>query len=549
MTLPWTPPTILGSSSTPSSSTPPTPPSGPLTFPSGPMPPLAASQLLNGIDEHLFVTNDNGSVPIQFWLKGPFSPCAPGLPGQDGIVLQSVEGMAPNFKHKDLQAATQDGVTWTDTVYDPAEITLVGQLHAATPQGLTNVLDAWMGAWNPKQQLIVEHISLDGGYWRARARLNSTWLGPIKNDRRFLYRPLTHKFRIDDAFWEGVISMSTWAPTPDQSFGEEFDAESGSLSSSWTVTYSSGHTGSIVLANGIGAYWSDTGNSTQSVEAIYTTQTATDYQIVTIRMGGAWEGFNLGGSAYNDIWARVDGAGNGILCRIGTFSVAVYRFNSGVPTQMYWMPLRLPPLPNESWTFFCGANPAAGPRNYALWRGAASFYSGAWVLGFAEPGTGSVVGSSARGTGWGMVTANTAGGMLYPVPLRSFSAGDNPNAGSGGYVTLCNIGTEDGWPDYTLYGPGTFDIADLGRGTVSIGPLASGQVAQVTTLPRIRSVVDVNNPSNNLYPLMNGRFSTPIPGVALPNQAQSVQIPVAISGASGVSSITATLTPRRVHPT
>ena len=83
---------------------------------------------------------------------------------------------------------------------------------------------------------------------------------------------------------------------------------------------------------------------------------------------------------------------------------------------------------------------------------------------------------------------------------------------------------------------------------MSIGPIAAGQAVQVTTFPQNRSVIDVANPSNNLYPLMSGRFTTPIPGVAMPADATSVIIPVAVAGGNATTSIVANLTPLRIAP-
>ena len=514
----------------------------PITFPSGPMTPLAATRLIEGIDESLSVTSADGS--ITFYLKGPQSPLFPGIPGQDGIIIQSVDGLSPPFKHKDLQAATEDGVTWTDTVYDPAMITLQGEIHATTPQGLDYARNCWMGMWNPRQLLTMEHYTPEGGFWTAQTRLANTWTGPIKSDRRYLWRPIVHKCRIDAAFWNGPVSTDGFGATY-TTFGDGFGTP-GALSADWTLSYSpGGHTGSISVGSSGGVFWNDTGNSTQSVEAIYNAQTtSTDYQIITLQMGGAWEGITLGGQAYNDIWARVDGSGNGVLCRIGFTGVWIYRYNSGTPTLMYYHPLIVPPLPNEAWAFFCGTQ-AGAPRTYAVWRGPfLRHIGGSFILGFAEVGTGSVVGSSARSVGFGMATAGGIGGAgeARPIPVSAFAASDNTTVTQSGLLQLSNIGTEDGWPTYTLTGPGIFGIGDGPNGvggTVNVGPLGSGQVVTVSTLPRLRS-------SNQQ--IMSGRFTTPIPGVAIPSQAQPVQIPVAITSGNGLSSVVATLTPRRIHP-
>lgn len=160
-----------------------------------------------------------------------------------------------------------------------------------------------------------------------------------------------------------------------------------------------------------------------------------------------------------------------------------------------------------------------------------------------------------------------------------------------GFLPLTNIGSEDAWPRYLCYGPGTFTIGDGPSATsaVTFGPLLAGQIALITTLPRLRSVVDLspnlppqalsqwqaflkglisfatnNNvppllqqfeswfgilpPQGVMYSLMNGRFTTPIPpkleGVA-PTEAH---IPISITGGNSGSKVVAAVTPLRSWP-
>lgn len=82
-----------------------------------------------------------------------------------------------------------------------------------------------------------------------------------------------------------------------------------------------------------------------------------------------------------------------------------------------------------------------------------------------------------------------------------------------GYCPLTNLGTRPAWPRFLCYGPGTFTLgnganvyatgASSASGTapgivgtasvpITFGPLKAGQIALITTLPRLRSVVDVS---------------------------------------------------------
>jgi hypothetical protein len=159
-----------------------------------------------------------------------------------------------------------------------------------------------------------------------------------------------------------------------------------------------------------------------------------------------------------------------------------------------------------------------------------------------------------------------------------------------GYVSLTNIGDLPAWPRYLCYGPGTFSFGNGPNSSsfITFGPLDAGQIVLVTTEPRLRSVVDLtpgqpqdlglfqdllsdlisfatnNNtppllqrfesffgivpPQGNLYSLMNGRFTNPVPGTPYGTPPQTQYIPVSISGANANSQIIAALTPQRRWP-
>lgn len=564
------------------------------TYPNGPLTPLGASLLAEGTDYHLWASSQDGSS--QFYLNGACAPIAPGVPGQDGMVVTGERGLgSPPFQHKDLQAATQDGVTWTDTVYEPGQIDLDLEAHARTPQALQALVDEWKAMWNPRKLVRLEYITLDGGYWYCDARLlPKSWGDQNKTAaRRLRMQKLSHSCRIDNTFWNGVDSTCSFAPTY-AAFGDNFNTptESG-LGDGWTVSYSTGHTGHVYVAASGGVYWADTGNSTQSAVCIYNTPTDTDDQVITVNMGGSFDGVTILAEAFNDIWGRADSVGaNGIRVRIGWTGVEIHRFNNGTPTLLWFQPLLIPPLPNEPWTLVCGAK-AGSPRSFALQR------SGIQILSFTESNSGSALGADYRHTGFGVQTAGGSLGapMASFIPVAKFAAADNTAVASvTGHIQLTNIGDQDGWPRYLVYGPGTFIFGQPDNGpNISFGPLRDGQIALITTLPRLRSVVDLTpgttapatasaaqtnvlgsllsfvtngivgaldqleslfgvlppqtaTSPGGLYSLLGGRFSNPIPGVEVPSQAQPVQIPVTIQGGSASSKVIAAVTPRRTCP-
>jgi hypothetical protein len=159
-----------------------------------------------------------------------------------------------------------------------------------------------------------------------------------------------------------------------------------------------------------------------------------------------------------------------------------------------------------------------------------------------------------------------------------------------GFNNVMNLGTEPAWPRHLCYGPGTFYIGDgLSGNTITFGPLNAGQVALITTLPRLRSVVDLSAsapaqafnftqrivaalvnfaastntppllqyfeslfgivpPQGPMYSLLNGRFTQPIAGKLEGIGPINSSIPMSITGGNSNSKIITAITPARTWP-
>lgn len=207
----------------------------------------------------------------------------------------------------------------------------------------------------------------------------------------------------------------------------------------------------------------------------------------------------------------------------------------------------------------------------------------------------------------GVDSISTFPGGTYPSAPQSLT-----NGAASGFCPLTNLGTRPAWPRFLVYGPGTFTLGNganvyavgqsaasgtapgiVGTGSVPVtfGPLKDGQIALITTLPRLRSVVDVsptqpaqslsgfqslietivnlvtnNNtppllqafeslfgilPQNGpMYSLLTGRFTTK--SALAPKQdgyaPVTSWIPVAITGGNNNSKIVAACTPYRTWP-
>jgi hypothetical protein len=176
----------------------------------------------------------------------------------------------------------------------------------------------------------------------------------------------------------------------------------------------------------------------------------------------------------------------------------------------------------------------------------------------------------------------------------SFDAVDQFVSASGSaFLNLPNRGDQDAWPRYLCYGPGTFTFSDgpnlLSPRTVTFGPLLAGQIALITTLPRLRGVVDLspsqpaqtltqfqtlmqqlisfatnNNvppllqqfeslfgilpPQGSMYSLLAGRFTTAIPAKVEGLPPVPANIAVTISGGDSNTKIVGAVTPQRRWP-
>lgn len=163
-------------------------------------------------------------------------------------------------------------------------------------------------------------------------------------------------------------------------------------------------------------------------------------------------------------------------------------------------------------------------------------------------------------------------------------------AGSG-FVRLTNRGDQPAWATHLFYGPGILAVGDGPGSTnmITFGPLEAGQIALITTLPRLRSIVDLSStpvtasaqnldlfqllikdletfafagnippllqefnsafgilpPQGVLYSLLTGRFNNPIPPKVEGAFPVESHIAVSITGGSSASKIISSVTPFR----
>jgi hypothetical protein len=326
--------------------------------------------------------------------------------------------------------------------------------------------------------------------------------------------------------------------------------------------------------------------------------TSSDNQVVTVRLGDIHE-WPIPAGAFIDIWGRWNGSDaspTAVRARIGADSIVLSRFNAGTETVMYTHQLPLKPTWWENWTLVCGVD--TNTRWFKVLRNGFPIpdVNNKPFL-FKETGTGSVVGSSNRGSGFGMKAAAGTSAQGVPPSIDEFNVNSNITATQSGHLNLTNFGDQDGYGRYLVYGPFTkVSIANGPNATdmVTFGPLGDNQIALLTTIPRLRGVVDLspgqpsspftqeqtsgfldffnkllglaqnNNtppllswfesllgmrpPQGQLYSLLKGRFNKPLPPKPTGGPPDTYAIACTIEGGNADSKIVAALTPLRRWP-
>lgn len=210
------------------------------SYPPTPVTNYGVTLLKEGIEPHITYISPDGDMA--FYLNGGLAPW-PGV--TEGVVLtDGMSGMHPTFEHLDHKGARQDGATWADTVYDPAEIIMEVQCTARTPENLRKVMRKWFAAWDPQKKGTLSWVTPDGGEWWCHPRLNRA---PIEKMNRAMARGCHQEFkwnlRNDDAFWRSHDSVHTFQyryNAAEDLFNRD---DSGTLGANWSQTYSGGISG------------------------------------------------------------------------------------------------------------------------------------------------------------------------------------------------------------------------------------------------------------------------------------------------------------------
>lgn len=175
----------------------------PVIFPPGLITPLGDARSQSGVVPEVDFVGADGSI---FYLQGGKSP---DLSSDDGIGLLDMDPPQPPFDLLDEQGARQDGITNLDTVFGPAVIKLTLEASGRTPASLRRTVRTWISSWNPPNVGTLNVFTQELGEWwmpvRQFKKLTSNFKLEPSLHRRF---PFTWECRGDNAFWQGVDSVS-----------------------------------------------------------------------------------------------------------------------------------------------------------------------------------------------------------------------------------------------------------------------------------------------------------------------------------------------------
>lgn len=557
-------------------------------YPPGQVTALGEMLALEHIDPFLSVTDL--ARKRTFHISGPLAPW-PGA--QDGVQLLEISSPEPQFKHLKAKGSRQHGKTWNATVFDENEINIVCKAFGTTPERLGEVVSDWKALWNPRKLVRFEWLTFDKGLWWCDTRLGGAPNDRIQySPRRHRQQVISQKIENNETFWRSVDSVSRFEFVYDDftdTFTTNYDPGMGP---NWPLWYE-GPGGGHVYTQGGDLKWRDDPDElffTDYRQVIFGPykdfQTGTDNQVVHTVLNGSPE-WSVPEPGKFYLGARMnrnpDGTwkGDGVFAEIDTDHIRIVRYNNFVRTVMWSQWFWPPPLYSEKYTLIAGTD--GSPRTFKVLR------NGSELLSRTETGTGSVIGPEHRGLGGGVYAGSAWITQASPPPLRKIAGGDNATVTQSGWLTLTNVGSEDGWPQIVFRGPGTIGVGNGPGSTdlITFGPLNEGQQVLISTHPRYRNVIDLTTsgtltgaqrievegmaklvalgqvpallswwesvfgvlpPQGDLYKQLTGRFTRPVPGVDQPSEAVTSRIAVTVTNGNAQTQVWAALTPQRAWP-
>lgn len=568
-------------------------------LPAGRVTPHGAYYFLKGTHPRVKLKAYDGSVEIEMMGGGAI---ADRFTAPERVEINGpIKGLIGPWKFIDQQGANEDGVTNLDSVNEPAIVEIPVRIVARDGQHLRETVEKLFGSIDKARTSQLSWFTFERGFWWADVRWADKPPGGLNlgGQRRSLQTTLI--LRSDRGVWRTYDDVAEFRFAY-ESLVDTFDtdyAEEKIIGPDWAVHlpspgrgYPYAHRGSVRWRDDPNKFLFTQGSSYFATHKTFTTETNNQVNEIVLdtmlefgartlilgrygrRSDGTWNGYGTG------VWLH----GN---------KVQLVAFNNFSETTIRTWPNLVPPLFGEKWRLECGCLDADGVFDERVFRVKRGEGAGITSLYAKDEDAVAPLGASYRGGGgFGGYAAGALITQGTPAAIRKTSAGDASATTQSGFLRRINIGDIDRYDEYTLMGPGTFEIATAAGSTsmVEFGPLLPNQVVQLRTDTRRTAVVDLTRipptadelveyrdalkdlesfapigniaptleanasafgvvpPQGNMHRLKRGSFTRPIPRKSPGGSAEPVQVAVSISGGNSDSRVIASGTSLRRYP-
>ncbi|MCG7596364.1 hypothetical protein [Mycobacterium sp. PSTR-4-N] len=566
-------------------------------YPRGQITPHGAFHFMQGLHPRVKLKAYDGSVEIEL-LGGPSVPDPIGAP-ECVRVNGPIKGLIGPWKFLDQQGANEDGTTYIDSVTEPAIVEIPVKIVARDAAMLRQVVNHLFGSIDKAKKSELSWFTPEAGFWWADVRWADKPPGGLRlgGQRRSLETTLL--LRSDLGAWKSFDDVGEFRFAYD-SLVDSFETDyEDSIGPDWSVFQFSPGRGYLYARNGAARFRDDPNKFLFTEGSRYlavhrTFETETNNQVVEVVFDTMLE-FGAKNYIAGRVGRRSDGSWNGygVLVEIAGATVRLVAFNNFHETEIRRRVLpTAPPLFGEKWRLECGGLDAKGVFDERMFRVKRGLGAGVTVLAAKDDKEVSALGDAFKGAGFGGYAAGRLISQGTPSAVRSIRVGDATVVTQSGFIKRINIGDIDRFDRYTLYGPGTFQIAAAPGSTdmVEFGPLLPNQIVQLRTDGRKRLVVDLTSvpptadelveyrealkdlesmapignigptlesnasvfgvvpPQGNMHRLLSGRFTRPIPAKSPGRPPETVQVAVSIADGNSDSRIIASGTNLRRYP-
>lgn len=567
-------------------------------YPTNAAVPQGAYYFIKGTHPRVRLKSPDGTVVFEI-LGGGAIPDRINTP--ECVVLNAPpKGLIANWKMIDQQGANEDGTTFLNAVNDPAEITLPVRLFARDSAHLRQLMRTLLGSLDKTKTSELSWFTQELGYWWADVRHLRPGAAGYDVGGQKRTTALDLHLRSDGGSWRSFDQVDEYR-LPFESVVDNFDVdyvEDKNLGPMWPLFFQGPGGGYPYTSRGAARWRDDPTRTFFTQSRVFVAGpyqdfvTESDNQVIDMVFASMLE---IGAS--QDIWGRMGRTssglwnGYGVRARISGTYIEVAAFNNFQKTVIAGGQSRIPipPLPDTRYRLECGGLDKDGnfnPRIFRLKRGGSTVFTAKDAAGV------SALGASFRGIGWGGQAAGALVTQGTPASIKKVSAGDLTSSAPAGQLIRINVGDQDMWDRYTLYGPGTFEIAS-GPGSsqmVKIGPLLPNQIVRLNTDGQKRRIVDLTSvpptanelieyrqalaelesyapiknigptlaanasefgvtpPQGNMHRLIDGWFTHPVPAKSPGRPVEQHVVACKITGGDSSSRIIAAGTPKRKYP-